>query len=249
MSVKICLDCKRGKSVNEFTATKQGWLPRCRLCNTKHEWCKRNPDKDPSTFVYKPVLAKTNRDYKEREGNKRCSKCHVVRASTEFTRHSPGQCKECFNKTLSSNQKTNAERTKACHMESRMRRYTQYKEVARQWRRSKYATDTQFKAACILRSRVYKAIKAAGGAKDTSCEELLGCTVEDFVHYIAAKFNGEMGWHNHGTSWEIDHIQPLASFDLTDILQQKKAFNYKNCQPLLVADNRSKGSTVPQSAM
>ena len=49
-----------------------------------------------------------------------------------------------------------------------------------------------------------------------------------------------MTWKNHGTVWEIDHIKPCASFDLTDITQQHKCFNYINTQPLYYLENRSK---------
>ena len=46
-------------------------------------------------------------------------------------------------------------------------------------------------------------------------------------------------------SWEninLDHIQPLSSFELTDPNQLKEAAHYTNIQPLLKSDNRSKGS-------
>ena len=46
-------------------------------------------------------------------------------------------------------------------------------------------------------------------------------------------------------SWDtidLDHVQPLSSFDLTNIEQLKEAAHYTNIQPLLKSDNRSKGS-------
>ena len=36
------------------------------------------------------------------------------------------------------------------------------------------------------------------------------------------KFFLEMDWENRGVVWEIDHIKPCASFDLTNIEQQKE---------------------------
>lgn len=54
-----------------------------------------------------------------------------------------------------------------------------------------------------------------------------------------------MSWDNYGFSgWHIDHILPLASFDLTDPAQQSECFNFKNLRPLWAKDNLSKGAKV-----
>ena len=53
-----------------------------------------------------------------------------------------------------------------------------------------------------------------------------------------------MNWSNHGSYWEIDHIIPCDSFDLTDIEQQKQCFHYTNLQPLTVSENRSKKNKI-----
>lgn len=45
---------------------------------------------------------------------------------------------------------------------------------------------------------------------------------------------------DHYGKWHIDHIQPLANFDLTNIEQLKIACNYNNLQPLWASDNLSK---------
>jgi hypothetical protein len=41
-----------------------------------------------------------------------------------------------------------------------------------------------------------------------------------------------MTWENHGMVWEIDHIKPCSSFDLTDLKQQQECFHFLNQQPL-----------------
>jgi hypothetical protein len=50
-----------------------------------------------------------------------------------------------------------------------------------------------------------------------------------------------MSWANYGL-WQIDHIQPLVAFDLTDREQFLKACNYTNLQPLWTIENLSKRS-------
>jgi hypothetical protein len=49
-----------------------------------------------------------------------------------------------------------------------------------------------------------------------------------------------MTWKNYGTTWHVDHVFPLAWFDLSDPATQKKAFSYKNLQPLFAEENSSK---------
>jgi hypothetical protein len=89
------------------------------------------------------------------------------------------------------------------------------------------------------RVRVYDALK--GIRKTSKTETLLGCSYDFFRGYIEGKFVENMGWHNIG-EWHIDHIRPLASFDLNDAEQQKQAFHYTNQQPLWAMDNLKKGA-------
>ena len=59
-----------------------------------------------------------------------------------------------------------------------------------------------------------------------------------------------MSWSNHGVwGWHIDHIIPLSSFNLRKKEEQKKAFNYKNLQPLWAEDNLSKGNKIIQKVL
>jgi hypothetical protein len=94
-----------------------------------------------------------------------------------------------------------------------------------------------------LRARVFQAIKKCGTAKTAFTQDLLGCTYEDARRHIASQFLPGMSWKNHG-KWEIDHIRPCASFDLTDPEQQRQCFHYTNLQPLWWQENRSKGDSL-----
>ena len=52
-----------------------------------------------------------------------------------------------------------------------------------------------------------------------------------FTVYKGSKENsGFYGWH-------IDHIKPVSKFNLLDLKQQKRCFNYKNLQPLWAKEN------------
>jgi len=119
------------------------------------------------------------------------------------------------------------------------------KESMVQWRRnyinSKYNTDMNFKIGANLFNRIKKAIKGYNkGSKSTI--SLLGCSVIEFREYIEVKFKPGMMWSNHGTKgWHIDHIKPIASFNLSKEAEQTKCFHYTNLQPLWAVDNLKKG--------
>ncbi len=97
--------------------------------------------------------------------------------------------------------------------------------------------DPGFKLKLLLRIRLYKAIK--GNYKTGSAVKLLGCTVQELKNYLESKFSVGMNWNNHGL-WHIDHVKPLASFDLTNLDEMKLACHYTNLQPLWAKDNQEK---------
>ena len=105
-------------------------------------------------------------------------------------------------------------------------------------------TNPQSKTARILRGRIRVALKSQGTFKSESTIELVGASIPFVKKWIESKFKPGMSWGNHGQGkgkWHIDHIRPCASFDLTDLGQQKECFNYSNLQPLWEEDNLSKG--------
>ena len=86
------------------------------------------------------------------------------------------------------------------------------------------------------RKRVRTAFKQALVRKSISTSRLIGCTGNELVEHIRNQFKPGMTLDNHGL-WHIDHIRPLASFDLTDGVQVRTACHYSNLQPLWAKDN------------
>jgi hypothetical protein len=115
--------------------------------------------------------------------------------------------------------------------------------------RVRLSTDIQFKIKKSLRTRLGKAIK--NGQKSGSAVKDLGCTIPEFKHYFESKFypnpvTGEMmTWESWGwglDKWQMDHIQPLTSFDLSNREEFLKAFHYTNLQPLWFKDHIKKSA-------
>jgi hypothetical protein len=92
-----------------------------------------------------------------------------------------------------------------------------------------------------MRTRIYNALKLGHAIKRGRSHELLGCDSNALKMHLEPMFSDGMNWDNYGR-WHIDHIRPVASFDLTTKGGQLAAFNYRNLQPLWAFDNWSKGS-------
>ena len=117
-----------------------------------------------------------------------------------------------------------------------------YKISIRDKNKERYKTDIQYKLSVLLRARFLMALKR--NQKTGSAVRDLGCSIGELQTHLESKFQSGMTWDNHGLyGWHIDHIKPLASFDLTDRAQLLLACHYTNLQPLWATDNLSKGDS------
>jgi len=111
----------------------------------------------------------------------------------------------------------------------------------REYNRKRYKSSPQVRISKTIRSRIQDALKREH--KSSRTEKLLGISFKEFKTYIEIMFKPNMSWDNYG-EWEIDHIKPISSFDLTNPKEQFKAFNYKNTQPLWLSENRRKSAKI-----
>lgn len=96
-----------------------------------------------------------------------------------------------------------------------------------------------------LRGRLEAAMKYTTN-KSQKARELVGCSISELRAHIEKQFKSGMTWENHSyTGWHIDHIKPLAKFDLRDPAQQKIAFHFSNLQPLWAPENLAKHTDWP----
>lgn len=108
-------------------------------------------------------------------------------------------------------------------------------------KRRKY--DLQFRLREILRTRQTKALE--GNYKIGSFIRDLGCTISELKFYLEGKFTDGMSWENYGhDTWHIDHMVPLAMFDLSDRQQFLQACHYTNLQPMWAIENLRKSKKV-----
>jgi hypothetical protein len=97
----------------------------------------------------------------------------------------------------------------------------EYKQKRNKKFKIRYKNDVTLKIQNRLRCRLWECLKVKGLKKTYKASELLGCSVPNFIKYIELLFRVGMTWNNYG-DWHIDHIRPCASFDLSDLDQQKQ---------------------------
>jgi hypothetical protein len=118
-------------------------------------------------------------------------------------------------------------------------------EYQSNYAKKRRASDINFKISGNLRNRLVSAIK--NNQKMGSAVKDLGCSIEELKLYLEVRFINGMSWDNWGKGsgkWNIDHIIPLVSFDLTNREELLKACHYTNLQPLWESDNIAKGGNI-----
>jgi len=97
----------------------------------------------------------------------------------------------------------------------------------------------------LLHKRMKVAVRKSlnDNATRTAWTELCGYTLDELRAHLEARFTDGMSWENMAL-WHIDHVRPLASFNITgiDCPEFKKAWALDNLQPLWALDNLRKGA-------
>jgi endogenous inhibitor of DNA gyrase (YacG/DUF329 family) len=107
--------------------------------------------------------------------------------------------------------------------------------------RQKLKNDPVFILKSRLRTRFYQYVKRGLAKKQVKTSELIGCDWKYLKNHLQKRFKKGMNWQNFG-EWHIDHIKPMAHFNLLDVKQQYECCNYKNLKPMWATDNLSKGA-------
>lgn len=185
---------------------------------------------------------------------KTCINCGVKKPAAKFHKDcsrldglSPRckQCKNSYDRCLYQSKRDKILQRKIEYYQENRQKIKQYKQKRKRIRRmqenQRRKTDLNFKIRKNLRTRVWHAIKTK---KPGSAILELGCTVEQLKFHLQDQFQPGMSWDNYGLhGWHIDHIKPLANFDLTNSQQFSEACRYTNLQPLWAEDNLRKNKS------
>lgn len=190
------------------------------------------------------VIRQLKREAMFREGLASCSYCKAVlpRAEVRIPKNDPrklaGECKRCRARNAKATRKNNPETYRRLRIKHNAR----------------VKADPTKRFVKSVRDRTSKALVNAKTRKQqgTSSMKYIGCTRDELRQYIEMQFKPGMSWDNYGRSgrraWHVDHIIPVASFDLSKEEERHKAFHYTNLQPLWARDNiRKSNRFIPKA--
>lgn len=147
-------------------------------------------------------------------------------------------CPRCSHKKICENYRSiesNMEKIRTKNREYKLNN----KEKIRKHDIERYHSDVEYKIKRNLRHRLNQAIK--NNFKSGSAIKDLGCSISELKMYLEQKFQLGMTWDNYCHKiWQIDHIEPLCAFNLTDRNQLLKACHYTNLEPKWSEDNSKK---------
>lgn len=243
-----CSKCKQAIDSALFgqnNKKKNGLDSTCNLCRNKsnRERYKRDPEK----------YLKMGRSWRALNPEK------MKAAQVAWELANPGKHKEASKRWREENSEHFKEVKKAYNSkpENKQRAYEvallwkeKNRDTIRQKERERRANDPQFRLRRNIRRRIKKVLdtqakyRYSGACVVGSGWRDKGCTDLELVLHVESLWEPWMTWNNYGNGqdqWNIDHIKPLKSFDLTKREDYLEAVNYTNLRPLHSRQNFSKG--------
>lgn len=188
---------------------------------------------------------------------KTCTKCKLIKSELEFSYRNKlkdqrfEQCKACINayaKEYRTQNKADLQKKQKSWYSNNGKQWkqeyeTENKDHINLHARIRYNSDMQFRMKKVLRSRFRKMMKSL---KNDSALSLLGVPLVYFMKWIEFQWTSSMTWDNYGREWDIDHVKPCSSFDLTKEHEVRECFHWTNMQPLEKKLNYQKSNKVDE---
>ena len=197
-----------------------GWIGR-HILDSDEFYSSKSELNDTNQDEEHPLEHKNRTDYKE----KYCWGCekHKDVKDFPFVSHRGHKrrnlCRDCYNYAMYGEESSKKKKT------------------SRDLLNKKRINDPILNFSMKIRSRISASIRSRS-AKSLS---LLGCPPNEAYDYLVSKFTDDMTEEAFSKGEiHIDHIRPVASFDLEDPEQLKQCFHYTNLQPLWASDNFKK---------
>jgi hypothetical protein len=249
MEQKKCNTCSEIKAIELFIKQKNI----CKDCNNQKRKTQYKENEDLRKKIIQQVtIFKHNKVQKRQEelrqtqleigeNNQQCKYCETIFPKVNF-RHNRQKCNDCEKRDGREYRQSDLgkEKTKDWLENNRER----LKECVRLWTYNRLQTDPVFKFINVQRRRIRYALKQR---KTDRTIDYLGCSANQFFHWMNYQFNENFTFENHGTVWHIDHVIPISRFNLENNDEQYLSLNWRNTMPLSVYENLSKHNKIIQS--
>ena len=164
-----------------------------------------------------------------------CKDCHNLVSRINYLKN-----RDKILKRTKKYAKENKERMRPWYKQYYAKNKTRLIKLGDEYRKRRSKTDYGYKMLITARNRIAAALHRRGLGKVHRTLKYLGCTKQELREHLESQFAKGMSWDNRSL-WHIDHIIPLALFDLADVRQQEVAFHVTNLQPLWAHENLKKG--------
>lgn len=214
---KFCHNCNQDKALIKFAkdkTSKDGYNGKCKICTKIYRDLHKERAKEKSLEHYNKNKEEINAYHKE----------HYIKNKSKKLEYS-----KIYNKQKNAKPEEQQKRKEYNELNKE-----QIKIYSKSYNNKEYKINPSFKIRKLLISKINQSLKKQNTTKRNKSLKYLGCSKEEYKQHLEQQFLPEMNWSNHGSIWEIDHKQPLSSFDLTKEENIYKAFNYLNTEPRFI---------------
>ena len=204
--MKKCIICKKNKPLNEYPnhlKMKDGKTGKCKEC-TK-QYMKQFHSKNPK---YTKQYYSTTQEYQKQYSQQRYLE------NPEYHKQRRLNQPEYYKQYYLTNKEKRVEYSKKWK--------SNHPEYDKQLKKNKRKVDPIYKLLSNIKTFVYDSFKRSCKGtykKNKKTEQILGCTIEEFIQHLQSQFTEGMTLENHGQGpgkWNIDQIVPISSSVLAD---------------------------------
>lgn len=252
VTTKLCKKCGVEKKFEEFhkhKKSKYGLSPQCKSCK------KENYENNKESILLKSKEYYKNNKDRIGERNKKWYENNKDKVLANMKQDVHKERKTSYNKKYYEANKERLKITKKNYYDNNREKmlalskdwYDSNKEKIALRNAKKLKEDVFFKLKCNIRTLIRSTFNRSGSnfRKNTKTENILGCTIPEFIEHIQSLFTEGMTLENNGQCvdcWHIDHIIPISSAKTEEEII--KLNHYTNLQPLWSRENMSKGNKV-----
>ena len=252
---KACRKCEAVKPLSEYHFRKDTGRHRseCKACVNARAavWAAKNPDKVKAA---KKKYLNENRD-KAAAASKRWKSSNrdkINAAQRKWREANPDRCKAYGRAGYARHAVAARARSREWYAKNKDKALAIASEYAKRphvrqrinlRKAERLKSDPAFAMNHRMRVRLRECLSVADGKAGRSWESLVGYTANDLRRHLEAQFHDGMSWENMA-DWEIDHIVPLADFDIKEAgdAEFMAAWSLGNLRPAWRKINRSKSA-------